>query len=106
MELIGHGYENVICAQPFGCLPNHIVGKGMIRKIRTMLPEAAESFSSERIVCLCHVVDLWACIVALFEAPTPLSISKLRRLAASDMPLILLSSEIMEKESDFRIIEL
>ncbi len=40
MELIGHGYENVICAQPFGCLPNHIVGKGMIRKIRTMLPEA------------------------------------------------------------------
>ena len=40
MELIEHGYENVICAQPFGCLPNHIVGKGMIRKIRTMLPEA------------------------------------------------------------------
>ena len=67
---------------------------------------AAASFSSERIVCLCHVVDLWACIVALFEAPTPLSISKLRRLADSDMPLILLSSEIMEKESDFRVIEL
>ena len=40
MELIEHGYENVICAQPFGCLPNHIVGKGLIRKIRTMLPEA------------------------------------------------------------------
>ena len=81
--------------------------ESLMKELRTMLPEAAESFSSERIVCLCHVVDLWACIVALFEAPpTPLSISKLRRLAASDMPLILLSSEIMEKESDFRIIEL
>ncbi len=40
MELISHGYENVICAQPFGCLPNHIVGKGMIRKIRSLHPEA------------------------------------------------------------------
>ena len=70
-----------------------------MKELRTMLPEAAKSFSSERIVCLCHVVDLWACIVALFEAPTPLSISKLRRLAASDMPLILLSSEIMEKRA-------
>ena len=37
-----------------------------MKELRTMLPEAAESFSSERIVCLCHVVDLWACIVALF----------------------------------------
>lgn len=40
IELIEHGYENVICAQPFGCLPNHIVGKGMVRKIRTMIPDA------------------------------------------------------------------
>jgi len=40
MELIAHGYPNVICAQPFGCLPNHIIGKGMIRRIRTMRPEA------------------------------------------------------------------
>jgi predicted nucleotide-binding protein (sugar kinase/HSP70/actin superfamily) len=40
IELIEHGYPNVICAQPFGCLPNHIVGKGMIRRIREMHPEA------------------------------------------------------------------
>ncbi len=33
LELIESGYENIVCAQPFGCLPNHIVGKGMIRKI-------------------------------------------------------------------------
>ncbi len=37
-ELIESGYENIVCAQPFGCLPNHIVGKGMIRKLREMNP--------------------------------------------------------------------
>lgn len=30
-ELIEKGYSNIVCVQPFGCLPNHIVGKGMIR---------------------------------------------------------------------------
>lgn len=34
VELIHHGYGNIVCTQPFGCLPNHIVGKGMIRKLR------------------------------------------------------------------------
>lgn len=34
LELIHSGTKNIICTQPFGCLPNHIVGKGMIRKIR------------------------------------------------------------------------
>ena len=34
MELVKSGYENIVCAQPFGCLPNHICGKGMIRKIK------------------------------------------------------------------------
>lgn len=33
LELIDCGYENIVCAQPFGCLPNHIVGKGMIRSL-------------------------------------------------------------------------
>lgn len=40
VELIGSGVNNIVCAQPFGCLPNHIVGKGMIRKIRSVHPEA------------------------------------------------------------------
>ena len=40
MELIENGYENVVCTQPFGCLPNHIVGKGMIRKVKQVYPEA------------------------------------------------------------------
>ncbi len=39
-ELIRNGYKNVICTQPFGCLPNHINGKGMSRKIREKYPEA------------------------------------------------------------------
>ncbi len=40
MELIESGYGNIVCAQPFGCLPNHIVGKGMIRKLKEMYPES------------------------------------------------------------------
>ncbi len=40
IELIELGYQNIVCAQPFGCLPNHIVGKGMIRAIRSVYPEA------------------------------------------------------------------
>lgn len=40
LELIHSGVENIVCAQPFGCLPNHIVGKGMIRKIRETHPSA------------------------------------------------------------------
>lgn len=39
-ELIDKGYNNIVCVQPFGCLPNHIVGKGMIRKLREQYPEA------------------------------------------------------------------
>lgn len=33
MELAHNGYKNIVCAQPFGCLPNHIAGKGMIRRV-------------------------------------------------------------------------
>ena len=40
IELVESGYENIVCAQPFGCLPNHIVGKGMIRKIKNLYPQA------------------------------------------------------------------
>ena len=40
IELVRAGYENIVCAQPFGCLPNHICGKGMINKIRELYPEA------------------------------------------------------------------
>jgi predicted nucleotide-binding protein (sugar kinase/HSP70/actin superfamily) len=40
IELIREGYSNIICAQPFGCLPNHIVGKGMVRKVRSLYPNA------------------------------------------------------------------
>ncbi len=38
LELAENGYENIICAQPFGCLPNHICGKGMIRKLTQVHP--------------------------------------------------------------------
>ena len=38
LELIEGGVTNVVCAQPFGCLPNHIVGKGMMKHIRETHP--------------------------------------------------------------------
>lgn len=40
VELINKGYSNIVCTQPFGCLPNHIVGKGMIRPLKKSFPEA------------------------------------------------------------------
>ncbi|HIY01749.1 MAG TPA: 2-hydroxyacyl-CoA dehydratase [Candidatus Blautia faecipullorum] len=40
MELIHAGVPNIVCIQPFGCLPNHIVGKGVIKEIRRSHPEA------------------------------------------------------------------
>ena len=40
LELIHSGVENIICTQPFGCLPNHIVGKGVIKGLRASHPEA------------------------------------------------------------------
>jgi len=40
LELAETGYENIICTQPFGCLPNHINGKGAIRKIKEVQPNA------------------------------------------------------------------
>lgn len=36
LELAEEGYENIVCAQPFGCLPNHISGKGMIHRIKAI----------------------------------------------------------------------
>lgn len=36
LELSEQGYENIVCAQPFGCLPNHICGKGMIHRIKAI----------------------------------------------------------------------
>ena len=40
LELIHSGVPNIICTQPFGCLPNHIVGKGVIKELRRTNPEA------------------------------------------------------------------
>ncbi len=40
IELIDQGVNNIICTQPFGCLPNHIVGKGMMKTIKERNPQA------------------------------------------------------------------
>ncbi len=38
MELIESGVPNIVCTQPFGCLPNHVVGKGVIKELRRQHP--------------------------------------------------------------------
>ena len=40
IEYIEHDIPNIICVQPFACLPNHVVGKGVIKTIREKYPEA------------------------------------------------------------------
>ena len=40
LELIEAGAPNIVCIQPFGCLPNHVVGKGVIKKLRYEHPES------------------------------------------------------------------
>jgi len=38
LELADSGVRNIVCAQPFGCLPNHICGKGMMKPIKEAIP--------------------------------------------------------------------
>lgn len=40
VDLIQHGTPNIVCAQPFACLPNHVVGKAVIKRLRQMHPES------------------------------------------------------------------
>jgi len=40
VELIDSGVENIVCMQPFACLPNHVTGKGMIKPLREYDPRA------------------------------------------------------------------
>ena len=40
LELIHTGVPNIVCTQPFGCLPNHVVGKGMIRRLKDDFPQS------------------------------------------------------------------
>ncbi len=40
IELLKHDVNNIICLQPFGCLPNHVVGKGVMKELRHQYPKA------------------------------------------------------------------
>lgn len=40
IELIHSDVSNIVCVQPFGCLPNHVVGKGVIKRLRQEFPDA------------------------------------------------------------------
>ncbi|MCL2654928.1 MAG: hypothetical protein FWD65_04415, partial [Coriobacteriia bacterium] len=40
MELIESGTPNIVCTQPFACLPNHVSGKGVIKELRRRYPQS------------------------------------------------------------------
>lgn len=40
INLIHNGVNNIVCVQPFGCLPNHVVGKGIFKKVKELYPQA------------------------------------------------------------------
>ena len=40
IEYIENDIPNIVCVQPFACLPNHVVGKGVIKTIREKYPDA------------------------------------------------------------------
>lgn len=40
LDLIDHSAPNIICTQPFACLPNHVVGKAVIKELRRQHPES------------------------------------------------------------------
>jgi predicted nucleotide-binding protein (sugar kinase/HSP70/actin superfamily) len=40
IELINSGVQNIVCMQPFACLPNHVTGKGMIKELKRRYPDS------------------------------------------------------------------
>ena len=40
LELIEEGAPNIICMQPFACLPNHVTGKGVMKELKRLYPQA------------------------------------------------------------------
>lgn len=40
IDLLKSGVNNIVCMQPFGCLPNHVVGKGVVKELRRQYPKA------------------------------------------------------------------
>ncbi len=75
LELIHTGVPNIVCTQPFGCLPNHIVGKGMIRKIKDDYP--------------------WSNVVAIDYDPGATKINQENRIK-----LMLANARALAKEQD------
>ena len=75
LELINTGVPNIVCTQPFGCLPNHIVGKGMIRKLKDDYP--------------------WSNIVAIDYDPGATKINQENRIK-----LMLANARVIQKQQE------
>ncbi len=80
IELIESGVDNIVATQPFGCLPNHIVAKGMVRKIKDKYPDAN--------------------IVAIDYDPSATSVNQENRLK-----LMLANAKLMQKKKADAILD-
>ena len=80
IELIHSGVYNIVATQPFGCLPNHIVAKGMVRKIKDKYPDAN--------------------IVAIDYDPSATSVNQENRLK-----LMLANAKLMQKKNAEKLAE-
>lgn len=40
IDLVKQKADNIVCVQPFGCLPNHVVGKGIVKKVKELYPQS------------------------------------------------------------------
>jgi 3-oxoacyl-[acyl-carrier protein] reductase/7-alpha-hydroxysteroid dehydrogenase len=65
-ELIDSGVPNIVCVQPFGCLPNHIAGKGTIRALREKYPNARVGGISPDLASLADVRSILKTVSATY----------------------------------------
>ena len=90
IELIELGYSNIICAQPFGCLPNHIVGKGVIRRLRELYPDVPESVAGDEKIIIegvadCAFVENGELVIVDYKTDRVSSGGELKELYASQL---------------------
>ena len=67
LDLIHSGVNNIVCCQPFGCLPNHVVGRGVVKKIKEMYPDINKNMFTEFFQVLETFFGLLSKSVILFK---------------------------------------
>ncbi|GGG10173.1 2-hydroxyglutaryl-CoA dehydratase [Paenibacillus albidus] len=92
MELLDHGVNNIVCIQPFACLPNHITGRGMIKGLKELYPganiAAIDYDAGVSVVNQANRIKLMMSIASgLEQAATPGPVIKLESVLPQHRPL-------------------